>query len=170
VHLVHTEGATTTYPNGAQLQAVATKLAKKCGGHALALKLLAGAVQQSANMFGVTPGIDEWRGVLKDLNFELQRQSPDDYCSPLLAYDLSVKRLSSHAKSILSTLRLFPAVRRVPLDMVQAIWQAQPEVSPADCAWRDGTRELARTSVVDQHKSAGGPGGMLFVALEASAG
>ena len=168
MHLVHIEGATTTYPDGAQLQAVATELAKKCGGHALTLKLLAGAVQQAANIRNVAPGIKEWREVLKDLTSELQGQEPDNYRTPLLAYDLSVRRLSSDAKSILSTLCLFPAVRRVPLDMVQAIWQAQPEVSSTDSAWRDGTRQLARASVVDQ--SADDSGVMPFVSLKAAAG
>jgi hypothetical protein len=135
------------------VQGFVAELASACGGSPLMLMLVAGAVRLDADDHGnEVPGAREWKGALTDLHRCLHEKNLHNYTAPLKAYALSVERLPASAKSLLSTLCLFPAVRRAPVEMVRSIWQSAPQ---DPCALgvdiSSALRTLKRANIVDLH-------------------
>ena len=147
-------------------QGIVEDLAQKCGGHALALTLAAGAVKRATILRKLgEPGTAQWQGVLDELTHKMGSQHPGEYATPLRAYAMSVEQQTEHGKSVLSTLCLFPAVHKAPKEMVRAIWDVQVgPTSPAAnqaATFEDGLEALALANIVDVHEAAFGVKGVL---------
>jgi hypothetical protein len=168
-----------------RVQGVVRDLAQKCGCHALTLMLAASAVKQDTVSRRLDkPGITEWNAVLEDLTRKIGRMHPGSYGAPMQAYSVSLERQSKLGKSILSTLCLFPAVRKAPMEMVREIWRAASEgkrkeraAMPAkhtchgeprnhdhhddDATFKVGLDSLAMANIIDVQKTASGAEGVL---------
>lgn len=167
------------------LQDLIDGLVAKCGGHALTLVLVAGAVKRDAVLHKRDePGAAQWKSVLDDMT-ALSTQTPSDYNrEPMCAYELSVTRQSELGKSILATLCVFPAVQSAPAEMVRDIWLANrrglwhlfrrawhalhalrrgtfwpARLGDSAASFKNGLDELAFAHIVDLHTSNAGDEG-----------
>ena len=153
------------------MQSIVRDLAQRCGGHALALTLAAGAVKTDAELLSLPePGVAQWKRVLDDLVEQIAKQGKQrmgSYSTPLGAYAMSVERQTQQGKSVLSTLCLFPAVFKAPKEMVRAIWEAQIGAASSAAehleaaSFEDGLEALALANIVDMHESDCGCEGVL---------
>ena len=140
------------------LQKVVEQLAKVCDGNPLMMALVGRAVSTAVDDCDdlSVADIKPWQDVRDDLSRRLcDAGNLADFKSPFMAYEMSVERLDDAAKTVLSTLCLFPPAQNVPSRFVQSIWEALHEETSKQGTLEDLLLRLKQTAIVDKRSDGG---------------
>ena len=96
--------------------------------------------------------VAKWQEIVKDLEqvlVENPKLRVDGYQRPMLAFELSVKRMDVHEKQLLAVLRHFAPVKAVATAVVEVVWRGLWSTS---ANFKRLLQKLMRINVVDIHQ------------------
>jgi hypothetical protein len=135
-----------------QLQKVAGKLLEQTGGSPLMIRVVAGLLRED-DIDGHAPvDVATWERTVKDLDLLLRETSKlrvKGYSRPMLAYELSVKKMGEEEKQLLAVLRHFAPVQEVATQVLEVVWQGL--WSPR-ATFSMVLKKIQRMNVVDVHQ------------------